>query len=100
MGRTLSPKEMEAGIKEFAERKQIRLLEEMAKGPHVPKAGAEVISVQESLISKTTKKAKILSWQEVFEPEFKKYAGKKAPTAEIFERCIGRTAKSENTISA
>ena len=93
MGRTVSGRELEAGIKEFAERKQIRLFEEMAKGAHVPKEGAKLISVQESLISKTTKKAQILSWQEVFEPEFKKYAGAKAPTAEIFNKVIERTAK-------
>ena len=100
MGRSVSGKELEAGIKEFAERKQIRLFEEMAKGAHVPKAGSKLISVQESLISKTTKKAQILSWQEVFEPEFEQYSGKVAPTAEIFNRVIAKTAKQENIISA
>ena len=100
MGRTVSGKELEAALKEFAERKQIRLFEEMAKGAHVPKANAERITVQESLIIKTTKKAEILSLQEKFEAEFAKYAGKKAPTAKIFDKVIGRTAKKDAELSA
>ena len=100
MGRTVSGKELEAGIKEFAERKQIRLFEEMAKGAHVPKANAKLISVQESLISKTTKKAEILSLQQKFESAFEPYAGKKADTAKIFDKVIGRTVNKNTELSA
>ena len=35
-----------------------------------------------------------------FEKEFAKYAGKKAPTAKIFDKCIGRTSKVESELSA
>ena len=99
MGRTVSGKELAEGIEIFAGRKQARLLKEMTKGAHVSQK-AEVVDVRSILLAKTKEKSKILTLQERLEKEFAKYAGKKAPTARIFEECIGRTRRSDNELSA
>lgn len=75
------------------------MLEMLAKGKRVPREDAKIVTEKESLIFKTTRKANVLAAQRKFEKEFSKYAGKKAPTAKIFDKCIGRTAKAENTVS-
>ena len=99
MGRTLSPRELQNGREEYAVEYSSVLLAKIAEGKRLPQSN-NTISVKESLISKTRSKARIVSYDEVFAPEFKKYAGKKAPTAKIFEKCIGRTAKAESELSA
>lgn len=76
------------------------MLEMVAKGKRVPKENVPILSERESLISKTRSKAIVVSHDEVFAPEFKKYAGKYAPTDKIFEKVIGKTAKNETELSA
>jgi len=99
MGRTISSRELKAGLEEYAVKYNSTLLAQIAEGKRVPKTN-DTLSVKESLISKTTSKARIVSNVELFAPYFKKYAGKKAPTAEIFEMATGKTAKNESELSA
>ena len=99
MGRTVSGRELKAGQEEYAMQYSQVLLAKLAEGKRVPKSN-DKISVKESLISKTTSKERIIENCNTFAPEFKKYSGKKAPTGKIFDKCIGRTAKNENVISA
>ncbi|MBO5954340.1 MAG: hypothetical protein J6Q13_00040 [Clostridia bacterium] len=99
MGRTLSPEELQAGIKTFAERKQISFLAKMAEGAHVPKKGSRLISVSKILKDKTAGKSGILSLHQELEPSFEQYAGKKADTAKIFQEHIARQAENQNVAS-
>ncbi len=99
MGRTLSPKDLQNGREEYAVEYGSVLLAKIAEGKRIPKTN-DTLSVKESLISKTASKARIVSHDEVFAPYFKKYSGKKAPTAEIYEQAIGKTAKNESELSA
>lgn len=99
MGRTVSGRELKAGQEEYALEYGSVLLAKIAEGKRIPKTN-DTLSVKESLISKTTSKARIVSHDEVFAPYFKKYAGKKAPTAEIFEIATGKTTNSESELSA
>ena len=99
MGRTVSGRELKAGREQYAINYGEVLLTKLAEGKRTPKSN-DTISVKESLISKTASKARIINNNNVFAHQFEKYAGKKAPTAKIFEKCIGRTAKHENVISA
>ncbi len=99
MGRTLSPRELQNGREEYAVEYSSVLLAKIAEGKRIPQSN-NTISVKETLISKTASKSRVLANEKLFEKEFKKFAGKKAPTAKIFERCIGRTAKVESELSA
>ena len=96
MGRTVSGKELLAGQHEFSYKRNERLLALLAEGKRAIKEGCKrVISVKESLISKTTHQRNRLLLGETLAPEFKKAAGKKASVEKIFSKVIGRKAKEE-----
>lgn len=97
---TISGQECQAWRSERYYNINNNMLEMLAQGKRAPKENVELVSEKESLIFKTTRKANIINHGNVFEKEFAKYAGKKAPTAKIFEKCIGRTSKSESELSA
>lgn len=97
MGRTVSGRELKAGQEEFAMGYNKVLLEMLAEGKRLPKSN-DTLSVKETLVSKTASKSRIIEHDNVFAPEFAKYAGKKVPTAKIFDRCITRTAKNESVV--
>ena len=87
MGRTVSGKELEAGQHEFDFNLKNRTLIVLAEGKRKLKEGCkEVITVAESLISKTTHQRNRLLLGQSLAPEFKKFAGKKANTERIFEK--------------
>ena len=96
----VSGKELLAGKHEFEYNKNQRLLEMLANGKRLPKEGSEVLSTKETLVSKTTKKAVILKFESKFEKEFKKYAGKKAPTEKIYNKVVGTAKEKETVFSA
>lgn len=100
MGRTVSGKELLAGQHEFSYKRNERLLQLLAEGKRVvKKAGEKVISVKESLISKTTNLAKHLALCEKFKNEFSKCAGKYADTKKIFSKVIGINKTQEEVAS-
>ena len=99
MGRTVSGRDFKAGKEEYASEYYGVLLATLANGKRVPKTKS-TISVSGSLLSKTASKARIVSHDQVFAPLFKKYAGKKAPTAEIFAQATGKSLESDNELSA
>lgn len=99
MGRIISAAALREGREEFAYCTNQLILEMLNNKQHQAKEGVPHITVKESLISKTTSKARILDYETSFAPAFKKYAGKKADTAKIFNKVIGRTAKHEETMS-
>ena len=100
MGRTVSGKELLAGQHEFEYNKNQRLLQLLAEGKRALKdVGKKVITVKESLISKTTNQAKRGELREQFEKEFSKYSGKVADTAKIFSKVIGRKKVQEEVVS-
>lgn len=99
MGRTVSPEALREGKEEFAYQTN-NLILEMLNNKHQAKDGVSHISVKESLISKTASKARILDYEKSFAPEFAKCSGKKADTARIFDKVIGRTKTNETVISA
>lgn len=96
MGRTVSGEKARAAQHEFAYNRNNRLLEFLAQGKRVVKDGAsKVISVKESLISKTTNQARHLALCEKFEKEFSKCAGTYADTKKIFSKVILRNKRKE-----
>jgi len=99
MGRSVSSTMLKDGREEFAFQTNTLILEMLNKEQYKAKEGVPHISVKESLISKTTSKARILAHEKRFASAFKKYAGQKADTAKIFDRVIGRTSKVEESIT-
>ena len=99
MGRTVSGKELEAGQHEFDFNLKNRILIVLAEGKRKVKEGCKaVITVKESLLSKTTHQRNRLLLGEALAPEFKKCAGKKANTGRIFEKKIAINKTQEEVI--
>lgn len=99
MGRSVTPDELRRGREEFNYGKNQLILEMLKNGKRIPKEGVETVSVKETLLWAADSKTNILNLEEKFEPYFKKCTGKKANTAKIFEKVIGRTAKQEEAIN-
>ncbi len=96
MGRTVSGQELRAGQHEFDFNVKQRLVSLLAEGKRKVKEGCKaVITVKESLLSKTTHQRNRLLLGETLAPEFKKAAGKKANTEKIFSKVIGRKSQEE-----
>ena len=97
MGRTVSGQELQAGQHEFDFNVKQRLLTMLAEGKRTLKEGCKaVITVKESLLSKTTHQRNRLTLCQTFAPEFKNRAAKKADTAKIFSKVIGRKQVQED----
>lgn len=96
MGRTVSGQKLEAGQREFDYNLKNRILAMLAEGKRRLKEGCNsVITVTESLLSKTTHKRNRLEKEKELAPEFEKYAGKKANTQRIFEKKVVRNKTQE-----
>lgn len=98
---SISPEEMKAWRRDRYDNIARIELGLITQGKRLPKT-KKVVTEQEALIFKVTRKSNILKHENMFSKEFAKYAGKKANTAKIFEKCILRTAKkeTETTFSA
>lgn len=97
MNKTVSAKDLKAGIEEFAYNKNKRILMMLSEGKRVV-ANNNVVSTKQSLIFKTTSKSNILSNTKLFEPEFAKRAGKKVNTARVFEKMVGVSSNVESDV--
>lgn len=100
MGRTVSGQELRAGQHEFDYNVKQRLVSLLAEGKRKLKEGCKaVMTVKESLLSKTTHQRNRLLLGEFLAPEFKKCAGKKANTGRIFEKKIAKNKTQEEVVA-
>ena len=99
MGNTISPKECEAWRSERRFNINQIIVKMLEQGKRVPKDGVTLVSEQSILRSRIMSKSNVLSLEQKFAPEFQAYAGKKADTAKIFSKVIGRNKKQEEIVS-
>lgn len=99
MGNTISPKECEAWRNERHFNINQIIVKMLEQGKRIPKTGARLVSEQSILKARIAAKSTVLSLEDKFASEFKAYAGKKADTAKIFSKVIGRNKKQEEIVS-
>ncbi|MBR4998504.1 MAG: hypothetical protein IKY10_01370, partial [Clostridia bacterium] len=95
----ISPKECEAWRNERHFNINQIIVKMLEQGKRIPKAGAKLVSEKSILKSRIAAKSDVLSLEQKFAPEFKAYAGKKADTAKIFAKVIGRNKKQEDILA-
>jgi len=99
MANTISPKECEAWRKERHFNINQIIIKMLGKGKRLPKEGVPVVTEERILKSRIEPKKTVLSLEEKFAPEFAKYTGKKADTAKIFSKVIGRKKTQEEVVA-
>lgn len=99
MGNTISPKECEAWRNERYYNINQIIVKMLEQGKRIPQVGAKLVSETKILKSRIMAKANILALEKKLAPEFERCTGKKADTAKIFSKVIGRNKKQEEVVS-